>query len=370
MMKLARVLWAFCIALILFVGMQTYFLFKPTVLNSAGVVFYLKPNMSKKTLLLALEEHGLLPRGLLLRQSLLLFNLLPNHIQLKTGEYLFSQKATPFSILKQITQGKGLVYRRFTIIPGWSFQQFREALAKKDDIVHSAQYMSDSQLMNKLGLTAQNMAEGLFFPDTYFYTRDLPDIVLYKKAFNLMKTKLNQAWLQRAPNLPYQTAYQALIVASLVEKEAYLNAERPLIAGVIVNRLRNNMLLQIDPTVIYGMGKNYKGKIYQSNLREDTAYNTYMHKGLPPTPIALPSMASINAALHPTPHSYFYFVDKGDGSHQFSEKLTEHHRMVKIMHQSGYFNATKLKRILINQLFTQLFYSENSHEWFGKNINT
>jgi UPF0755 protein len=182
--------------------------------------------------------------------------------------------------------------------------------------------------------------EGEFYPETYYYTRGVADLVILKHAYDLMQSRLNQAWESRLPGLPYQDAYQALIAASLIEKEAHLNQERPIIAGVLINRLRKNMLLQIDPTVIYGMGDRYLGKIYRRDLLDDTIYNTYVHKGLPPTPIAMPSQASIDAAIHPAAHDYYYFVAKGDGSHQFSKSLPEHHRAVQSTkgQQTGYYN--------------------------------
>ncbi|MBV9575419.1 MAG: endolytic transglycosylase MltG, partial [Gammaproteobacteria bacterium] len=155
------------------------------------------------------------------------------------------------------------------------------------------------------------------------------DLVILKRAFDLMKNKLATAWEKRALDLPYQNAYEALIAASLIEKEAYLNTERPIIGGVLINRLRKNMLLQFDPTVIYGLGTRYNGKIHKQDLLENTAYNTYVHRGLPPTPIAMPGLASLQAATHPDTNDYIYFVAKGDGSHQFSKTLSEHNAAVK-----------------------------------------
>src|SRR5262249_10504698 len=147
------------------------------------------------------------------------------------------------------------------------------------------------------------------------YTRGNPDLLILKRAIDLMQMKLDLAWRTHSPDLPFKTAYEALIAASLVEKEAYLTAEQPVIAGVIVNRLNKNMLLQIDPTVIYGMGTRYTGKIHKADLEQDTPYNTYIHRGLPPTPIAMPGLGAIIAVMQPVKHNYLYFVAKGDGSH-------------------------------------------------------
>jgi UPF0755 protein len=183
-----------------------------------------------------------------------------------------------------------------------------------------------------LHLGAANLKpEGEFFPETYYFTKGNSDLILLKHAFKAMQSKLNDAWSKRASALPYKNAYEALIAASLIEKEAYLSKERPIIAGVLVNRLKKEMLLQFDPSVIYGLGERYTGKLSKANLLENTAYNTYLHKGLPPTPIAMPSLASISAALHPEQNDYYYFVAKGDGSHQFSKTLLEHNAAVKAL---------------------------------------
>jgi UPF0755 protein len=247
---------------------------------------------------------------------------------LKTGEYLFKKGSTPASIWRQLTQGKGLYYHAFTIVPGWTFIQIKQALAATDALHHTSAELSDTALMVKLGYP-NKLPEGQFFPETYYYTRGVADTVILKQAIDLMQKRLNEAWQKRSPNLPYTTQEAALIVASLVEKEAYLNEERPMIAGVIVNRLRKNMLLQIDPTVIYGMGTRYTGKIHKEDLQTDTPYNTYLHKGLPPTPIAMPGLASINAAMQPQIHDYYYFVATGQGgAHQFSKTLPEHNTAV------------------------------------------
>jgi UPF0755 protein len=229
---------------------------------------------------------------------------------------------------RQMTTGKGLYYRLFTIVPGWSFTQLRRQLLLNKYLKHISQTYDDKQIMTELG-NSSLAPEGEFYPDTYYYTRGVPDLVILKRAYQLMQLKLNEAWETRLPGLPYKDAYDALIVASLIEKEAYLNSERPVIAGVLINRLRKNMLLQIDPTVIYGMGDRYTGKIYKENLVENTPYNTYVHKGLPPTPIAMPSQASIEAAIHPQANDYYYFVAKGDGSHQFSKTLLDHNVAVQ-----------------------------------------
>src|SRR5579883_139575 len=297
-----------------FISLWFYSLFTPVVTDEHGVVYYLRPGTSKAAALSELANQGLLPYPTLFS----FYAGLDRHAYLKTGEYLFPKGSTPFSIWRQLTQGTGHYYHSLTIIPGWSFTQLRQALSQADGLRHLTAQQNDQYLMSMLG-HANLAPEGEFFPETYLYTRGVTDLLVLKHAFDLMQKKLDQAWQQRAPDLPYKTPYEALIAASLIEKEAHLEIERPIIAGVLVNRLRKGMLLQCDPTVIYGMGTHYTGKIHKENLLKDTPYNTYIHTGLPPTPIAMPSMLSIEAALHPQQNDYYYFVAKGDGSHQFSK---------------------------------------------------
>lgn len=306
----------------LFFACLLYF-FSSAVSEEKGVAYYLRPGTSKKMFIADLSQQGIVHSTWL--YSLYVYS--HKGEPLKTGEYLFPKGASLVTIWHQVTTGTGLLYHPFTLVPGWTFKQFRTELAKIDDLHQTINQLDDKQIMTQLGYP--NLApEGEFFPETYYYTKGSLDFTILKRAFNLMQTKLNEAWEKRATNLPYRDAYEALIAASLIEKEAYLNTERPIIAGVLVNRLRKDMLLQFDPTVIYGMGDRYVGKIHKENLTENTPYNTYVHKGLPPTPIAMPGMASIQAAMHPDTHEYYYFVATGDGSHQFSKSLSEHNAAV------------------------------------------
>lgn len=269
-----------------------------------------------------------------------------NH-DLKAGEYIFPKGSTPFSIIRQLVTGKGKTYRTFTIIAGWTFSDVRASLARDESIKHTIQAKTDIEIMTALGLPNQS-PEGYFFPDTYFFVRGTSDMVLLKRAYDAMQKKLAENWALRDQDLMYQTSYQALIAASMIEKETSLPSERPLIAGVLVNRLSKNMLLQFDPTVIYGLGDKYQGKLYKKNLKDRSPYNTYMNKGLPPTPIAMPSLESIRAALHPEKTNYLYFVAKGDGSHQFSENLKEHYSAVTTAKEfkSEFFNSMSVKNYL------------------------
>jgi UPF0755 protein len=217
---------------------------------------------------------------------------------------------------------------KLQLTEGKTFADFRQKLAQMPGIRHDTLMLSDQELMQQV--SGQNDApEGWFFPDTYFLDAQSSDLDLYKRAYQKMVQHLNQAWEQRALGLPYRTMYEALIMASIVEKETGVEEERPQIAGVFVNRLRKGMRLQTDPTVIYGMGTRYRGNISKKDLLADTPYNTYTRSGLPPTPIALPGLASIQAALHPANTNALYFVANGQGRHVFTATLEAHNQAVR-----------------------------------------
>lgn len=270
-----------------------------------------------------------------------------NKHELKAGEYLFPKGTTLSSLLNQITTGTGMVNHAFTIVAGWNFKHLRTVLENEPNLEHTSATLSNAEIMRRLG-HPELQPEGWFYPDTYYFAKGSSDMALLKRSFQLMQNKLNQAWKKREVGLPYQSQEEALTVASLVEKETGLDQERAMIAGVIINRLKKNMLLQIDPTVIYAAGANYNGTIYKTDLQSTSPYNTYVHKGLPPTPIAIPGMKSILAALHPMHHDYYYFVAKNgssDSGHQFSATLAEHNEAISIAKKNQfdkeYFN-TKL----------------------------
>jgi UPF0755 protein len=322
----ALILLGLMLVLSFFLSFWLYFLFTPAVSRSQAYVYYVHPGASKHAVINDLAEQGIITHPILFA----LYAFPHPTSALKTGEYYFGPGSTPRSIWKQITTGSGLFYRPFAIIPGWTFKQLRMALSKAPALRHTTTVFSDQQIMEQLG-SASVSPEGEFFPETYNYTRGDTDFLILKRAFHLMQAKLEEVWKNRASGLFYQTPYQALIAASVIEKEAYLNTERPIISGVIINRLAKNMLLQIDATVIYGLGQRYDGKIYKQNLLEDTAYNTYVHSGLPPTPIAMPGLFSLEAATHPQVTNYYYYVAKGDGSHIFSNTLQEHNEAVRAL---------------------------------------
>jgi len=246
--------------------------------------------------------------------------------RLKAGEYRFRDGISARDLLAQVTRGDVVSYS-FTVIEGWTFAQLRAALGEVPKLRHTLGGMSDADVMTRLGHAAEH-PEGRFLPETYRYIAGMSDLDLLARAYSHMQRVLEEEWAQRAPDLPLATPYDALILASIVEKETALADERGLIAGVFVNRLRRGMRLQTDPTVIYGLGTGFDGNLRAQDLRTDTPYNTYTRGGLPPTPIALPGRASLHAALNPAATKALYFVARGDGSHVFSETLSEHNAAV------------------------------------------
>jgi UPF0755 protein len=245
---------------------------------------------------------------------------------IKAGSYEVEQGITLPELLSRLTQGD-VTQTSITIIEGQTFAELKAALRANPNVAKQVIDLPDSELASRLGLEAPH-PEGQFFPDTYFFATGSPDFAVLKRAQRLLKERLAASWEKRAPQLPFATPYEALILASIVEKETGRAADRPLIASVFVNRLRQNMRLQTDPTVIYGLGSAFDGNLRKRDLEADSPYNTYTRDGLPPTPIALPSQASIDAVLNPPATPYLYFVARGDGSSEFSASLAEHNRAV------------------------------------------
>ncbi len=246
--------------------------------------------------------------------------------KIKSGEYSLTPGLLPDELLNIFVTGKVIQYS-MTLLEGWQTHQMLEAI-KSNAILekHLNSYKPDT-LMKELAYS-EVIAEGLFFPDTYFFPKGTSDVDFLKRAYQRLKDVLNEEWQQRAPNLPYQSPYEALIMASIIEKETGLASERGTIAGVFVRRMEKKMKLQTDPTVIYAMGRQFNGNIRKKDLDIDSPYNTYRYKGLPPSPISLVGREAIYAALHPEDGKSYYFVAKGDGSHYFSENLAEHNRAV------------------------------------------
>ncbi|MGZ3181084.1 MAG: endolytic transglycosylase MltG [Telluria sp.] len=246
--------------------------------------------------------------------------------RIKAGSYELKPFTTPMRLLDQLVRGE-FAQEALTIIEGWTFKQMRAAVAAAQSLKHDSVNLSDAELLAKVAPDFKQ-PEGLFFPDTYLFAKHSSDFEVYRKAHEQMMKHLNAAWDKRDPSVPYAKPYEALVMASIVEKETGQKSERGMIAGVFINRLKLGMMLQTDPTVIYGLGDKYDGKIHKKDLETDTPYNTYTRTGLPPTPIALPGDQSLQAALNPAKTDALYFVSRGDGTSQFSGNLNDHNKAV------------------------------------------
>jgi UPF0755 protein len=245
---------------------------------------------------------------------------------IKAGSYEIAEPVTPKDLLDKLTRGD-VTQAEVRLIEGWTFAQFRGVLDASPDLRHDASGLEYTQIVARLEAPEPH-PEGLFFPDTYLFAKGSSDLAVLRRAYRAMQRHLKEEWEGRSPNVPYQSAYEALIMASIVEKETGKAAERDLIGGVLVNRLRIGMRLQADPTIIYGLGNTFDGNLKKSHLLEDGPYNTYTRAGLPPTPIAMPGFASLRSALRPGKTEALYYVSRGDGSSQFSRTLDEHNRAV------------------------------------------
>lgn len=245
---------------------------------------------------------------------------------IKAGNYEIPPGTTPISLLQKLARGEEAL-RALTLVEGWNWRQVRQALAKEEQLKRDSATLTDEALMAQLGRPGV-APEGRFFPDTYTYAKGSSDIALLRRAMHAMDRRLEAAWAQRAADTPLKSADEALILASIVEKETGKASDRGQIAGVFVNRLRVGMLLQTDPTVIYGLGEKFDGNLRKRDLQTDTPWNTYTRAGLPPTPIAMPGKAALLAAVQPQATRALYFVAKGDGSSHFSASLEEHNRAV------------------------------------------
>lgn len=311
------------VGLFVAVGWLAYFSQSVLVLPQTPFGFEVKQGSTLKGVSRQLTAAGLLKEPWAFT---LLVRAMGKASDLKAGNYLLEKDLTALELFHMITKGE-VKQNEIKFIEGWTFKQLREALDANPNLAHETTGLSDTEVLQRLNLTEAH-PEGLFFPDTYFFTRGMSDVAILRRGYVLMQEHLARAWEARDPNVPYATPYEALIMASIVEKETGAAVERPLIAGVFVNRLKIGMRLQTDPTVIYGMGDGFDGNIRKRDLSADTPYNTYTRSGLPPTPIAMPGLGALQAALKPADTKALYFVSKGDGTHQFSATLAEHNRAV------------------------------------------
>jgi len=246
---------------------------------------------------------------------------------IKAGKYKFEDGVTGFQVLQKIYRGY-FEKNRLRIQEGWTFADLRKALDDHDAILHSSTGWTQKKILNHLNIPYEHV-EGLFFPDTYIFSGGTSDLEILKIAHEKLSKVLEEEWRKRNIKIRFKDPYNALILASIIEKETSLPAEKSIVSGVFMNRLKNGMRLQADPTVIYGLGDNFDGDIRYKDLKADNPYNTYTRNGLPPSPIALPSRSSIRAVMHPASTTALYFVAKGDGTHQFSDNLSDHNTAVK-----------------------------------------
>ncbi|MCG7873279.1 MAG: endolytic transglycosylase MltG [Candidatus Thiodiazotropha lotti] len=316
----------FVLSLLMAWGWLEYddFVHKPLNLPPSGINYHLQAGTSLRALADDLQQKEIIQKPILLE---ILARWSGQAGQLKAGEYYLPADTTPTKLL-QIFSSARVIQHSLTIIEGWTFRQLMSAVRANPVLVKTLDEMDDQQIMARLGYENEH-PEGRFYPDTYHFPRGATDVAFLQRAYRRMQKTLQEAWAKRAPDLPLKTSYEALILASIIERETGLPNEREEIAGVFVRRLKRGMLLQTDPTVIYGMGERYDGNIRKRDLTTDTPYNTYTRKGLTPTPIAMPSGAAIEAALNPKAGKSLYFVATGEGGHYFSETLKEHNNAVR-----------------------------------------
>lgn len=299
------------------------FIDEPLQIEGEGINYVVKPGNT-----LTQVARDLHTRGIIEHPSYLLWlgKLQGTADGIKAGEYRFANGVTPKRLLQQMVEGEVLQYS-ITFVEGWSFRQLMDAVHSNEFLLHTLSDYDDDEIMAKIGHPREH-PEGRFLPDTYHFPRLTTDVAILQMAYNAMQNFLEKEWPKRSAEAVVESPYEALILASIVEKETGMTSERRMIAGVFNRRLIKRMRLQTDPTVIYGLGRSFDGNLRRRDLLTDTPYNTYTRMGLPPTPIAMPGRAAILAALQPEPGDELYFVAKGDGSHYFSATLDQHNKAV------------------------------------------
>ena len=300
------------------------FLETPLHLPADGLILQVERGSNLRGLARRLEREGVLRNADLLYWHARWKGLAS---RIRSGEFRIPPGTTPPALLQILIEGRTVSYR-LTLVEGWNFRQVRQAVAGDPVLRQTLGDATAEQVMARLGHPGEH-PEGRFFPDTYAYPRGTTDLEFLARAYARMQKELAEAWAGRGKDIAVKTPYEALILASIIEKETGVGEERARISGVFTRRLKRGMKLQTDPTVIYGMGERYQGNIRRRDLREDTPYNTYVHTGLPPTPICMPGRDSIEAALHPAPGKALYFVADGTGRHVFSATLEEHNAAVR-----------------------------------------
>jgi UPF0755 protein len=322
----ARVL---ALLILVALGLATAFLFHAPPL-AQPVALNVNPGANVRAIARELADRGVIVAA---EPFIRLIRIARKDGSIKAGSYEFETAVRPLAVLEMLTAGDE-TRMALTVVEGWTFDQMRKALAAVSELKHTIDRQTQADLLRSVGMT-ETMPEGLFFPDTYHFSPGSADVGVLRRAYRAMQERLQAGWQARDPGLPYATPYEALIMASIIEKETGKKSDRKQIASVFVNRLRVGMKLQADPTVIYGMGPQFDGNLRKRDLEADTPYNTYVRAGLPPTPIALPGQASLDAAFHPDPTRYLYFVARGDGTSHFSTTLEEHNRAVSRFQRGG-----------------------------------
>ena len=318
-----RIFSLFVVLAVALGGSAVWWLNQSLSLTADSVDLSVEPGTSARGAVQAIVDAGVQTHPWLLYWW---FRLSGDARQIKAGGYEIERGTTPRTLLRKLVRGDEAL-RALTLVEGWTFRQIRAALLKAEHLQPQSKGLTDDSIMTALGKPGVH-PEGLFFPDTYTYSKGSNDLALLQRAMRSMDKRLEAAWSQRAPDTPLKTPREALILASIVEKETGQASERGLIAAVFVNRLRAGMMLQTDPSVIYGLGQAFDGNLRRRDLEADTPWNTYTRFGLPPTPISMPGKAALLAAVQPTPSKALYFVSRGDGSSHFSASLDEHNRAV------------------------------------------
>ncbi|MGE8688454.1 MAG: endolytic transglycosylase MltG [Achromobacter sp.] len=305
------------------VGAAWHWMHRPMQLSADKIDFVVEPGSSPRTVARVLNEAGV---PVWEPGFVWMARLSELDKQMKAGGYQAINGDTPWRLLERLARGD-MTQRQITFLEGWTYRQIRQALRANPDVKQTLGDVTDEELMERLGSSIKH-PEGLFFPDTYIFTPGSTDFDLLRRAYEEGQRILDDTWAKRQPDLPVSTPYEALVLASIIEKETGHGPDRRRVSGVFTNRLKVGMLLQTDPTVIYGMGEAYQGRIRKRDLQTDTPWNTYTRPGLPPTPIAAAGRAALLAAVQPEQHKFLFFVSRGNGTSEFSVSLSEHNRNV------------------------------------------
>jgi len=301
-----------------------HFLVTPLHINKSDLAIEIEPGSSLKAIAFQLVDEKILNEPW---RFILLSKALGQSTKLRPGNYNLNPNITPYQLLKSFVEGRA-TEGSITFIEGQDFNSMLDKIKANDNIKKTMKSYDTKAIASAIGIPYESV-EGQFFPDTYYFSRNTSDIEILKRAYKAMQKKLNYEWARRAEEVPYKNSYEALTMASIIEKETGKSIEANLISGVFIHRLSIKMKLQSDPTVIYGLGEKFTGDLTKKDLLTDTPYNTYTREGLPPAPITMPGLISIRAALHPTKTEALYFVGKGDGTHYFSANLSEHNSAVR-----------------------------------------